>query len=175
MAPVSSPEHPPLPSLAAADLRVLQRLPKRAPPRLGSYEAAFAGLPCGTLVLTPDLTVVFANAALDQLLDLPAGSLNDHALHDWLDVTPLITLAEQAFHQSLVCDTLTLCRSGHPEALAIPVRATVRLLRDAPGGESPTCCWCLKTCASTTASRATCSMPRPWPVSAPGRSTWPPM
>lgn len=137
MAPVSSPEHPPLPSLAAADLRVLQRLPKRAPPRLGSYEAAFAGLPCGTLVLTPDLTVVFANAALDQLLDLPAGSLNDHALHDWLDVTPLITLAEQAFHQSLVCDTLTLCRSGHPEALAIPVRATVRLLRDAPGGGEP--------------------------------------
>ena len=33
-------------------------------PRLGSYDAAFAGLPCGTLVLTPDLTVVYANPAM---------------------------------------------------------------------------------------------------------------
>ncbi len=115
----------------------LQRHRQRASPRLGSYGAAFAGLPCGTLVLTPDLNVVFANPAVESLLNLPAGSLLGSALHDWLDVTPLITLAEQVFQQNLVCETLTLCRSGHPQALAIPVRATASLLRDAPDGGEP--------------------------------------
>jgi diguanylate cyclase (GGDEF)-like protein len=119
----------------AAD--ALQAHRQRVSARLGSYDAAFAGLPCGTLVLTPDLTVVFANPAVENLLNLPTGSLSGSALHDWLDVASLIALAEQSFQQSLVCENLTLCRSGHPEALAIPVRATVRLLRDVPGGGEP--------------------------------------
>jgi len=100
-------------------------------PRLGSYDAAFAGLPCGTLVLTADLIVVYANPAVESLLNLPAGELPGSALQDWLDVTPLVALAEQSFHQNLACETLTLCRSGHPKALAVPVRATARPLRDA--------------------------------------------
>jgi len=106
-------------------------------PRLGSYDAAFAGLPCGTLVLTPDLTVVYANPAVESLLNLPAGELPGSALHHWLDVTPLVALAEQSIHQNLACEALTLCRSGHPEALAVPVRATVRSLRDAPDRGEP--------------------------------------
>lgn len=119
----------------AAD--ALQRHQRRASPRLDSYDAAFAGLPCGTLVLTPDLTVIFANPAVESLLNLPSGNLDGSALHEWLDVTRLIPLAEQVFHQNLASETLTLCRSGHPEALAIPVRATMRLLRDAPDGAEP--------------------------------------
>lgn len=115
----------------------LQRHRQRASPRLASYDAAFAGLPCGTLVLTPDLTVVFANPAVESLLSLPTASLPGRALHEWLDVAPLITLAEQVFHQNLACETLTLSRSGHPEALAIPVRATARLLRETPGEGEP--------------------------------------
>ena len=115
----------------------LQRHRRRSAPRLDTYGAAFAGLPCGTLVLTPDLTVVFANPAVEALLNLPAGSLHGRALHEWLDVTRLIPLAEQAFHQNLASEPLTLCRSGHPEALAIPVHVTTRLLRDAPHGGEP--------------------------------------
>lgn len=119
----------------AAD--ALQRHQRRASPRLDSYDTAFAGLPCGTLVLTPDLTVVFANPAVESLLNLPAGSLDGSALHEWLDVTHLVPLAEQVFHQNLASETLTLGRRGHPEALDIPVRATLRLLRDAPVGDEP--------------------------------------
>lgn len=111
----------------------LQRHRQQASPCLGSYDAAFAGLPCGTLVLTPELSVVFANPALENMLNLPAGSMAASALHDWLDVTPLIALVERSFNENLVCEPLTLCRNGHPEAMAVPVRATVRLLRDAPG------------------------------------------
>lgn len=106
-------------------------------PRLGSYEAAFAGLPCGSLVLTPTLEVIYANPAMENLLNLPTGTLPGSALQDWLDVAPLRTLAEHAFRQDLACETLTLCRSGHPEIMAIPVRATARPLRDDPGGLEP--------------------------------------
>lgn len=119
----------------AAD--ALQRHQRRVSPRLDSYDAAFAGLPCGTLVLTPDLTVVFANPAVESLLNLPAGSLEGSALHEWLDVSHLVPLAEQVSHQNLASETLTLRRSGHPKAQDIPVRATMRLLRDAPDGDEP--------------------------------------
>ena len=61
---------------------------------LRDYGAAFANLPYGTMVATPDLKVVFANRAFEKLFSFAPNSLRGCPLANVMDVTNITILID---------------------------------------------------------------------------------
>ena len=133
---------------------------------LRDYGAAFANLPYGTMVATSDLKVVFANRAFENLFGFAPSSLRGCPLSNVMDVSHISALIDAAMRQQSARDA---GGAPHHNPLAVPVSITAPHRPRPKTATSSACCWCLKTCANKRSSRATCSTPRRWPTSAPGR------
>lgn len=88
---------------------------------LRDYSATFAQLPYGTLVATPDLQVVFANHAFEELFELPLHSLNGTPLGDVMNIGELQDLADRAMAEGKSRLETGLSRLGTPVGKQVPV------------------------------------------------------
>lgn len=89
---------------------------------LRDYGAAFTHLPYGTLVVTAEMEVVFANHAFAQLLGCRMEQLTGTPLHQWLQQGNLVALAHKALQEQRVQEVLDVLPLG--QRLAIPVAVT---------------------------------------------------
>ncbi|MCZ8092004.1 MAG: EAL domain-containing protein [Acidovorax sp.] len=93
---------------------------------LRDYGAAFANLPYGTMVATPDLKVVFANRAFEKLFSFAPNSLRGCPLANVMDVTNITILIDAALRQQSARDTVEV--RPHHNPLAVPVSITAHTL-----------------------------------------------
>lgn len=93
---------------------------------LRGYSTAFTHLPYGTLVVTPELDVLFANHAFADLLDCQAHELTNQPLALWLDTTDLVQQAARTRQQQH--DSQTQQLRLWSKRLGIPVRITSYVL-----------------------------------------------
>jgi len=100
---------------------------------LRDFETAFANLPFGTLVVSPDLRVVFANRACGTLFEIEPERLQGGPLDQVMDIETLQNLVDQALIEPKVRAETALRLWDHPASLAIPVAVTVSKL---PSGDN---------------------------------------
>lgn len=100
---------------------------------LRDYGAAFANLPYGTMVATPDLKVVFANRAFENLFGFAPNSLRGCPLSNVMDVAHISALIDAAMREQSARETLAV--RPHHNPLAVPVSVTAHILPAPQEGE----------------------------------------
>jgi diguanylate cyclase (GGDEF)-like protein len=93
---------------------------------LRDYGAAFANLPYGTMVATPDLKVVFANRAFEKLFSFAPNSLRGCPLSNVMNVEQMASLIDAALRHQSVRETVEV--RPHHNPLAVPVSITAHIL-----------------------------------------------
>ncbi|MFC4620947.1 putative bifunctional diguanylate cyclase/phosphodiesterase [Comamonas nitrativorans] len=91
--------------------------------RLHDYSAVFTHLPYGTLVLTAQMEVVFANRAFAQLLQCPGAQLAGSPLQQWLQLDGLDCLVQRALAHEQVHDVLDVHLVGSGRVVPVAVTA----------------------------------------------------
>lgn len=99
---------------------------------LRDFETAFANLPFGTLVVSPNLRVLFANRACGMLFDTEPERLQGVALDQIMAVETLQDMVNRASYEPKVRAETALHLCDRPALLAIPVAVTVSKL---PSGD----------------------------------------
>jgi len=94
--------------------------------QLHDYSAVFTHLPYGTLVLTAQMEVVFANQALAQLLQCQQGQLAGTPLQQWLQLDGLDCLVQRALAHEQVHDVLDVRLAG--SECVVPVAVTAHAM-----------------------------------------------
>ena len=95
---------------------------------LRGFETAFANLPFGTMVVSPDLRILFANRACEALFDIKPEQLRDASLDRVMAVDVLRDLIARALHAPKARAETALRLSDRPAQLAVPVALTVTKL-----------------------------------------------
>ncbi|WP_081055174.1 EAL domain-containing protein [Burkholderia vietnamiensis] len=99
---------------------------------LRDFETAFANLPFGTLVVSRDLQVMFANRACGMMFDTDSACLQGVSLDQIMDVEVLQSMVDRASYEPKVRAETAFRLFDCPALLAIPVAVTVSEL---PSGE----------------------------------------
>ncbi|AWI52108.1 diguanylate cyclase [Aquabacterium olei] len=101
--------------------------------RLQDYVNVFTGMPFGTLVLSGDLKVLYANRALGELIGTTATALQGLALGEVVDLRPLQPLLARMGEGRPVRESTTLRVLDRPSEVALPVGLTLSMLPDSSG------------------------------------------
>ena len=101
--------------------------------RLQDYMNVFTGMPFGTLVLSAELRVLYANRALGELIGSNAAALQGEGLGRVFDLHPLQPLLARLGEGRPVREVTALRLLARPGDVALPVALTMSILPDGSG------------------------------------------